>query len=157
MRRGGPPAIATRLLKRLGQATCLSGLAGGLAMIPPGLLLRRVLGYPLNVYGELLLKTVLGRAPLGLLLAEHAIISVAMAAPLVGLLVWRRVGHAVSLGVAYGAAIWLAVNSLALPLAFGRPSPWHQGWSAIWPSLGIHVVYGVVAAAVASRMVPIRS
>ncbi len=121
-------------------------------MIPVGLVLRRVMGRSLNVYGELLLQVLVGRVTLGGLLLEHFAISLGMAVPLVAAL--PRLGGAgwALPGAVYGAGLWLAVNSISLPLAFGRPTPWELGWAAIWPSLAVHVVYGLAAAAVALRL-----
>ncbi len=113
-------------------------------MVPVGVLLKRVLGYPVNVYGEILLERVLGRAPPVALAIEHFSISWWMAVPLAAL-TQRTIGKAPFwTGVAYGAAIWLVLNSLALPFVFARPTPWTLGWTAIWPSLLIHVLYGAV-------------
>ncbi len=136
-----------RLLLRAG----LAGIAGGLAMIPVGLLLRRVLGYSLNVYGELLVRLVLGHVSPWALALEHFLVSWGMALPLVAMAARRR-GAPLAVGALYGAAIWLVVNSLLLPAAFGRSTPWSLGWSAIWPSLSVHVVYGTVAFAAARRL-----
>ncbi len=127
----------------------VAGIAGGLAMIPVGLLLRRVLGYSLNVYGELLVHKVLGHVSPWALALEHFLVSWGMALPLVALA--SRRGASLGMGALYGAAIWLVVNSLLLPVAFGRTTPWGLGWSAIWPSLAVHVLYGTVAAAAARR------
>jgi len=75
-----------------------------------------------------------------------------MALPLVALLpTLGRVGPSL-LGALYGAGIWLVVNSISLPLVFGRLTPWALGWPAMWPSLAVHVVYGLVAAVVARRL-----
>ena len=137
-----------RLMARAG----IAGVAGGVAMIPVGILLRRVLGYSLNVYGELLLQTLLGRTPAWALAVEHFLISWGMALPLVAVLGHLRRARPFAVGAAYGAVIWLVVNSLALPLAFGRPTPWQLGWPAIWPSLAVHLVYGLAASAVAVRL-----
>ncbi len=138
-----PPA------RTLAARAALAGLAGGVAMMPFGLVLRRVMGRSLNVYGELLLQMLVGRVTLGGLLVEHLAISVGMAFPLVALFPrLGRVGWTVP-GVLYGAGLWLVVNSISLPLLFGRPTPWVLGWATIWPSLTVHVVYGLVAAAVA--------
>ena len=137
-----------RLMARAG----IAGLAGGVAMIPVGVLLRRVLGYSLNVYGELLLRTLLGRTPVWALAVEHFLISWGMALPLVAFLGPLRRASPFAVGAAYGAVIWLVVNSLALPLAFGRPTPWQLGWPAIWPSLAVHLAYGVAASAAAVQV-----
>jgi hypothetical protein len=34
------------------------------------------------------------------------------------------------------------INSLALPVLFGDPTPWQLGVEFIYPSLVVHLVYG---------------
>jgi len=131
---------------RVARRVALAGLAGGLAMIPVGLVIRHLAGGSVNVYGELVVERLLGVASRPALVAEHVLVSLVLALPLV-LAAGRVAGRfLVGLGVAYGAAIWLVLNSLALPWAFGRATPWTLGWAAIWPSLTVHVVYGLAAA-----------
>ncbi len=40
-----------------------------------------------------------------------------------------------------------------LPWLIGRPTPWAVGWHAMWPSLTVHAVYGVVTAYVTAMPV----
>ncbi len=124
----------------------MAGLVGGIAMVPVAIVLKRVLGYPLNVYGELVVERILGRSSIPALAVEHLVISWFLAIPLAALV--QRFGRGVPVwaGVVYGAAIWVVLNSLALPALFSRPTPWTLGWPAIWPSLAIHVLYGVATA-----------
>ena len=35
------------------------------------------------------------------------------------------------------------MNSLALPLAFGDPTPWQLGFGFIYPSLIVHMIFGL--------------
>lgn len=75
-----------------------------------------------------------------------------VAAPLLPWLDGRaRTGARLLSGLAYGAVFYVAVNSLALPIAFGDPTPWSLGFSVVYPSLVIHLVYGLTAAWVAPR------
>ena len=48
-----------------------------------------------------------------------------------------------AIGAAYGLAYYVVVNSFALPLFFGDPTPWQLGFSFIYPSVLIHLVFGV--------------
>lgn len=125
-----------------------AGAVGGLAMIPAGLALRFGLGQRVNVYGEMVVQTLLGQVSPWALLFQHALVSWVLAVPLV--LARRRAPRvpASVTGLAYGAGLWLVVNSLSPPLLFGRPTPWQLGWSAIWPSLTVHLVYGAAAVGV---------
>jgi hypothetical protein len=125
----------------------LGGAIGGLAMVPLGLVLTRWLDRPVNVYGELVVQAILGRRAFWALIVQHVLISWVLAIPLVLLAPRRGRARFLALGVAYGAVVWVAVNSLALPILFGRPTPWQTGWAAIWPSLTVHLVYGLATAA----------
>ena len=141
-----------RLVIRCLRAIAIAGLAGGLAMIPIGLVLRYAFGLQVNAYGELVIVRLVGRLDPLLLAIEHAVVSLAMAAPLVVFL--NRVGHraAVPIGLLYGGSAWLIVNSLVLPAVFGQPTPWQIGPTAIWGSLTVHLVYGLVVALVSRRL-----
>lgn len=130
----------------------VAGTIGGLAMIPYGLVLLLVLKLDVNVYGALLARLLFGRpAPWSLGLVHFAT-SWGLALPLVYLLAWRGDRSAWEVGAAYGALIWLTFNSLLLPILFNRPSAWQLGWSAIWPSLSVHLLYGVVTAEASGRL-----
>lgn len=123
-----------------------TGTLGGLAMVPPGLLLRGA-GYSVNVYGQVLLDRLFGQVLASAMLVEHLAISAALAVPFVVFATRYPGQRLVLLGAGYGTAAWLLINSLVLPLSFGRPTPWALGIDAIWPSLLIHVVYGLVLGA----------
>lgn len=116
-------------------------------MIPFGLALRFGVGQRVNVYGELVVETLLGTVPAWALLVQHALVSWLLAVPLA--LVWTKIPTPAPVtGLVYGAGAWVVINSVSLPLLFGRPTPWQLGWSAIWPSLTVHLVYGVAVAVV---------
>jgi len=81
---------------------------------------------------------------------QHMIISWLVALPLLVLLAKvsdRR--SRILVGVGFGAAFYVVVNSLALPLAFGDRTPWALGFATVYPSLVVHLVYGLVLALVA--------
>lgn len=129
----------------------VAGTIGGVAMIPYGLLLLLVLKLNVNVYGALLARLLFGQSAPWSLGLVHFGTSWVLALPLVWLLAWRGDRPAWLVGAAYGALIWLAFNSLLLPILFNRPTAWQLGWSAIWPSLSVHLVYGVVTAVASGR------
>jgi hypothetical protein len=125
-----------------------SGTLAGLAMIPFAAIFR-ARGLRVNEYGRKTLALVVGEVapPLHYLLSfvQHLLISWVAAVPLLWLL--ARVGDRrprVVLGVLYGAAFYVVMNSLALPLYFGDPTPWELGVETVYPSLAIHLVYGLV-------------
>jgi len=130
-----------------------AGTAAGLAMIPFATLFR-FFGLRVNEYGrkvlELLVGDVAGPLQLVLTFAQHMVISWFAAVPLL-LLLTVVAGRPTRLmvGAAYGVGFYVVMNSFALPIAFGDPTPWQLGFSTVYPSLTIHFVYGVVVAMVA--------
>jgi len=140
-----------------------AGTVAGLAVVPLGMMLTGA-GFPVGVYGEVVLRWLLGFSIPSALFLEHMLISAALAVVFVAVAdrALRRWGPRAALGWGslYGATIWLLVNSLALPLAFGQSTPWELGPSAIWPSLLVHLVFGAVLGTVArldARRKPQRS
>ena len=139
------------------RATLRSGTAAGLAMIPFAAVFRGF-GLRINEYGRKTLELVVGdvASPLRdvLMFAQHLLISWVAAVPL--LLVLARIAgrrQRILVGAGYGAGFYVVMNSLALPLAFGDPTPWQLGAMTVLPSLTVHLVYGVVLALVA----PVRA
>jgi uncharacterized membrane protein YagU involved in acid resistance len=130
-----------------------AGTVAGLAMIPFAAVFR-FSGLRVNEYGRKTLELLAGEVapPLNYLLTfvQHLVISWLAAVPLLLFLQNiddRRVR--ILAGAVYGAAFYAVVNSLALPFAFGDPTPWQLGFATVYPSLTIHLVYGVAIAVVA--------
>jgi len=115
-------------------------------MIPFAALFR-FLGLRINEYGRKTLELVVGPvAPPWqhvLTFGQHLLISWAAAIPLL-LLLRRSEGRRarLAIGLAYGAAFYVVVNSWGLPLYFGDPTPWTLGFATVLPSLAVHLVYG---------------
>jgi uncharacterized membrane protein YagU involved in acid resistance len=133
--------------------TFRAGTIAGIAMIPFAAVFR-LLGLRVNEYGRKTLEWIVGdvAGPLQLILTliQHLVISWVVAVPLLLLLpalADRR--SRLLAGTAYGAAFYVAINSFALPLAFGDPTPWQLGFATVYPSLFIHLVYGLAVAAMA--------
>ncbi len=138
-----------------------AGTAAGLAMMPFGALFR-FFGLRVNEYGRKVLDLFVGdvSGPLQVLLTfvQHLVISWVAAVPLLLLLAViddRRIRLVA--GAVYGAGFYVVMNSLALPIAFGDPTPWQLGFSTVYPSLTIHLVYGIVIAMVARPRTQSRS
>jgi uncharacterized membrane protein YagU involved in acid resistance len=113
-------------------------------------------GLRINEYGRKTLELVVADVPpplhYALTFVQHLVISWVAALPL--LLILRRVGDrrlAALTGATYGAVFYVVVNSWALPLAFGDPTPWQLGWDTVYPSLIVHLVYGCTLAWIARR------
>lgn len=133
----------------------VAGTLAGIAMIPFAAFFR-ARGLRVNEYGRKTLALLVGDVapPFDFVLTfvQHMIISWSAAVPLLILLASPGAGgrsRRIALGAAYGAAFYVAVNSLALPLLFGDPTPWALGFETVYPSLVIHLVYGAVLAATA--------
>jgi uncharacterized membrane protein YagU involved in acid resistance len=130
--------------------TLRSGTVAGLAMMPFAAVFR-MFDLRINEYGRKTLELIVGvvspQLHNVLNFAQHMIISWIAAVPLLMLLAnitGRRAR--ILAGVVYGGVFYVALNSLALPLAFGDPTPWTLGFSTVLPSLVVHVVYGAVVA-----------
>jgi len=139
--------------RELAREALRSGIVAGLAMIPFAALFR-ALDLRVNEYGRKTLELLVGdvSGPLQYLLTfgQHLAISCMAAVPLLLLLdhVASR-GTRLFVGTVYGAIFYVAINSLALPFAFGDLTPWELGFATVYPSLTIHLVYGFVVALVA--------
>ncbi len=148
-----PNASPAADLRELAGASLRAGIAAGLAMIPFAAVFR-ARGLRINEYGRKTMELLVGptEPPLEQILSfvQHMAISIGAAWPL--LLFLRRIdGRAtrVAIGAAYGTGFYVAVNSLALPALFGDPTPWQLGFATVYPSLVVHLVYGVVLALLA--------
>jgi len=77
------------------------------------------------------------RRPLHYLLTfiQHLAITWLVAVPLLLLGGFSRRRDRLIVGLAYGAGFYIAVNSLALPFAFGDPTPWELGFESIQAAL----------------------
>ena len=132
-----------------------SGTIASLAMIPFGLLFKSM-GLRVGHYGPKVGEALFGHQPDPwmpvLLLVQHFVIGWLSALPLLMFWLWRA-PQAIRLGdgLLYGLAYYLAVNALALPWLFGDAFPWQLGWSTIYPSLVVHLVFGV-SIALTARM-----
>lgn len=125
-----------------------AGTLAGIAMIPAAAVFR-ARGLRVNEYGRKTLELLVGEvAPPfdGLLtFAQHLVISWIAALPLLAALGRCSDRRArLLVGTAYGAGFYVVMNSFALPIAFGDPSPWALGFETVYPSLTIHLIYGAV-------------
>lgn len=127
-----------------------SGTIAGVAMIPFAAVFRSF-GLRVNEYGPKTLQLLVADAPAPLhsllILIQHIVISWFAAVPLVVVLGGTSDRPIrVLVGALYGAAFYIVVNSLALPFAFGDATPWSLGLVTVYPSLIVHVVFGVAVA-----------
>lgn len=122
--------------------TLRSGTIASLVMMPPGFLFQ-ALGMRVGHYGPKFAQLWVDQPTPPLLFAQHLVLGWVSALPLLWWLARTGAGlRPVFSGALYGAAYYVGVNSLALPLYFGDPLPWQIGLATVVPSLVVHIVYG---------------
>lgn len=120
-------------------------------MIPFGLAFR-ALDLRVGHYGPKFAELLFGSAAPWLLFVQHFVIGWLSALPLLWLLAATPAGaRPVLAGAAYGAAYYVAVNALGLPLFFSDPLPFQLGWQVVVPSLVVHLVFGATVGLTARR------
>lgn len=123
--------------------TLRSGTIASLVIVPLAPLFTWM-GLRIGHYGPKFAALFIEHPQQWMLFVQHMVIGWISAIPLLWVLAATPAGrHPLIVGAAYGAAYYVAVNSLALPLFFGDPTPWQLGWATVLPSLIGHVVYGV--------------
>lgn len=119
-----------------------SGTIASLVIVPLAPLFH-ALGLRIGHYGPKFAALFFDNPQPWLLFVQHLVIGWISALPLLWILLATGAARQpVIAGAAYGAAYYVAVNSLALPIYFGDPTPWQIGWTTIYPSLLGHMVYG---------------
>ena len=141
----------------LAKESVRSGTIASIAMIPFGFLFQ-LLELRVGHYGKKLLEVFFADLPpltfRLLMFIEHFTIGWLSAAPLLILLVLiKNRFPAWPVGAIYGVVYYVVLNSLLLPLSFGDRTPWELGFSVMYPSLIIHIVFGISIALTSKRFV----
>ena len=142
--------MSLRTLRLLVIEALRSGTIASIVMMPFGFFFKW-LGLRVGHYGPKLGQVLFGAQPEPwmqlLLLAQHLLIGWFSAVPLLMFWLWRS-PRAIRLvdGLVFGAVYYVFVNALALPWTFGDPYPWQLGWAYIYPSLVVHLVFGIAIA-----------
>ncbi|MDP1900645.1 MAG: hypothetical protein Q8K96_09360 [Rubrivivax sp.] len=119
-----------------------SGVIASLVIVPLAPLFK-ALGLRIGHYGPKFAALFFDNPQPWLLFVQHLVVGCVSALPLLLILLrTRAAAWPLAAGAAYGAAYYVAVNSLALPIYFGDLTPWQIGWSTIYPSLIGHMVFG---------------
>ena len=130
-----------------------SGTIASLVMMPFGFLFKLV-ELRVGHYGPKLAALMFDQPTELLLFVQHIVIGWVSTLPLLLILVrCRDSARPMAVGAAYGAAYYVLVNSLALPWYFGDPTPWQLGVDFIYPSLLVHVIFGLSIALTARKFV----
>ena len=123
--------------------TLRSGAIASSAIMPLGWLFRAA-GLRIGHYGPKFAALFVENPQPWHIMVQHFLIGWMSTLPLLIMLMYvRRTSLQFVVGALYGAAFYVVVNSLALPLYFGDPTPWHIGWSTIYPSLIGHIAFGL--------------
>lgn len=143
--------------KNFAKESIRSGTIASIAMIPFGIFFQ-LLGLRVGHYGKKLLDVFFTNLPeltfRLLMFIEHFTIGWLSATPLLFfLVVLKNRFPAWSVGAIYGVAYYIVLNSLLLPLSFGDRTPWELGFAVMYPSLTIHIVFGVSIALTSKRFV----
>ena len=139
--------FTSQALRRIAIEALRSGTIASVAMMPFGIFFKW-LGLRVGHYGPKLGEVLFGAQPEPwmqiLLLGQHFLIGWVSAVPLLVFWLWRS-PRAIRLvdGLVFGALYYVTVNALALPWVFGDPFPWQLGWPYIYPSLVVHLVFGL--------------
>lgn len=130
-----------------------SGTIASLVMMPFGFLFQHF-GQRVGHYGPKLAALLFEEPSTFILFVQHLLIGWVSALPLLLILLrLHRVQAPVAIGAAYGLAYYVAINSLALPLYFGDLTPWQLGFSFIYPSVVVHLVFGASIGYTANKFV----
>jgi hypothetical protein len=122
-------------------------------MMPFGFLFQ-FLGLRVGHYGPKLAALLLDDPSRPILFVQHIVIGWFSALPLLVILLrFHRAVSATAMGMAYGFLYYVLVNSLALPLFFGDPTPWRLGFNVIYPSLVVHLAFGACIGLTARKFV----
>jgi uncharacterized membrane protein YagU involved in acid resistance len=130
-----------------------SGTIAALVIVPLSPLFK-AMGLRIGHYGPKFAALFFNDPQPWLLFVQHLVVGWLSALPLLVLLLRTHAGTRPILGGAlYGAAYYVAVNSLALPLYFEDPLPWQLGAATVLPSLIGHIIYGASIGLTSRRFV----
>ena len=129
----------------------LAGTFASLVMMPAGFVFQ-AMGWRVGHYGPKFARLFVDMPTPPFLFVQHLLIGWVSTLPMLWLLS-RPMGRErpVLTGVLYGAGYYVAINGLALPLAFGDPLPVTLGITTVIPSLVVHVVFGAALGVALSR------
>ena len=133
--------------------TLRSGTIASLAIMPLGWLFKTI-GLRIGHYGPKFAALFIEDPQIWHLLVQHLLIGWLSTLPLLLILLYiGRTSWWLLAGALYGAVFYVLVNSFALPLYFGDPTPWQLGWATIYPSLVGHIAFGLSIALTSRRFI----
>jgi len=130
-----------------------SGTIASLVIVPLSPLFKAA-GLRIGHYGPKFAALFFDDPQPWLLFIQHLVIGCVSALPLLVILARAGAGRQPLLaGAAYGAAYYVVINSLALPIYFGDPLPWQLGAATVLPSLFGHIIFGASIGLTSKRFV----
>ena len=130
-----------------------SGTIASLVIVPLSPLFRAA-GLRIGHYGPKFAALFFDDPQPWLLFLQHLAIGWVSALPLLVILAQTGASERPILtGAVYGAAYYVVVNSLALPIYFGDLTPWQMGAATILPSLVGHIVFGASIGQTSKRFI----
>jgi uncharacterized membrane protein YagU involved in acid resistance len=128
-----------------------SGTIAALVIVPLSPLFKAA-GLRIGYYGPKFAALFFDDPQPWLLFVQHLVIGWVSALPLLVILARTGAGaRPILSGAIYGAAYYVIVNSLGLPLYFGDSLPWQLGVATVLPSLVGHIIYGTSVGFTARR------
>ena len=130
-----------------------SGTIASLSIVPLSPLFKAA-GLRIGHYGPTFAGLFFNDPQPWLLFVQHIVIGWVSALPLLLILLGADARRPPLLvGAFYGAAYYVAINSLALPIYFSDPLPWQLGAATVLPSLVGHIIFGAVIGWASRRFV----
>ena len=134
-----------------------SGTIASLAIVPLSPLFKAA-GLRIGHYGPKFAGLFVNDPQPWMLFVQHIVIGWVSALPLLLILLGTGARQRPVLsGAIYGAAYYVAINSLALPVYFNDPLPWQLGAATVLPSLIGHVIFGAVIGWTSRRFVSVAN
>jgi uncharacterized membrane protein YagU involved in acid resistance len=132
-----------------------SGTIAALVIVPLSPLFK-AMGLRIGHYGPKFAALFFNDPQPWLLFVQHLVVGWLSALPLLFILLRTPTGTRAALwGALYGAAYYVIVNSLALPLYFADALPWQLGAATVLPSLIGHIIYGTSISLTSKRFVAV--
>lgn len=154
---------ADHFLKPLFKEAVRSGTIASIVMMPAGFLFK-YFGLRVGHYGNKLGAVLFGGVgePLlqALLLAQHFVIGWLSAIPLLMFMIFvreYRPSRLLLAGALYGALYYLLINAFVLPLSFDDPLPLQMGFNVVYPSLIVHILFGLSIGYTAQKFARVQS
>jgi uncharacterized membrane protein YagU involved in acid resistance len=133
--------------------TLRSGTIASLAIVPLSPMFKAA-GLRIGHYGPKFAGIFFNDPQPWLLFVQHIVIGWVSTLPLLLILLGAEEHrHPPLVGAFYGAAYYVTINSLALPIYFSDALPWQLGAATVLPSLVGHIIFGAVIGWTSRRFV----